>query len=111
MRGRAIRAEGRRPSGARRRTRSRTRARIVAYCLWFIFCSGAAAAQSQQEKAWAIIQAGADDHRRDDRVAAIRALGSFQGDRRAEELAEKALKDRKTVVRAAAAVALGQMGA
>ena len=99
-------------SGAKRQRRVRTqaRARVVACCVWLILCGSAASAQSLPEKSWETLQAGVNAQHKDERVAAVRALGLLQGDPLAAGLAEKALKDKKTRVRAAAAVALGQMG-
>jgi len=83
----------------------------TACCIWLIFGITGACAQTPQEKAWQIIQTGQAEHHADVRAAAVRALGLLRGDPRAEELAVNALKDKNPLVRAAAAIALGQMGA
>ena len=83
----------------------------TACCIWLIFGITGACAQTPQEKAWQIIQTGQAEHHADVRAAAVRALGLLRGDPRAEELAVNALKDKTPLVRAAAAIALGQMGA
>ncbi len=66
-------------------------------------------AKTPQEKAWDILRAGAEEKSVEKRSEAIRALGLLPHDRRVREMAEKALKDEKPEVRAAAATALGEM--
>jgi HEAT repeat protein len=58
-----------------------------------------------------ILRSGIIEHKTSKRAAAVGALGLLPGDTWAVESAEKALGDKKTAVRAAAATALGQMGA
>jgi HEAT repeat protein len=65
---------------------------------------------SPEESAWAILRRGQLSHSTKDRTAAVHALGLLKGDPVAEELAEHALSDKKSQVRAAAATALGQIG-
>lgn len=84
---------------------------LAACCIWLTFGSSAAFPQTAQEKAWQILQAGFSEQNTSKRAAAIGALGLLQDDPRAIESAEKALGDKKPTVRAAAATALGQMGA
>ncbi|MGB9244382.1 MAG: HEAT repeat domain-containing protein [Candidatus Acidiferrales bacterium] len=58
-----------------------------------------------------ILQTGLSEHNTSRRAAAVAALGLLQNNPWAIESAEKALGDPKPAVRAAAATALGQMGA
>ena len=83
---------------------------IVTCCVWLIIGSRAAFSQTPQENAWQILQTGLIEHSTSNRAAAVRALGLLQGDPQAIQSAEKALRDKKPSVRAAAATALGQMG-
>jgi HEAT repeat protein len=69
------------------------------------------AGSNSKAKAWQMLEDGAASDDTDKRVIAIRVLGLLNGDRHAIELSEKALKDKDEKVRAAAATALGQMGA
>jgi HEAT repeat protein len=62
-----------------------------------------------QQKAWDILQTGAAEKSVEKRSDAIHALGLLPNDNRAREMAEKALGDSKPEVRAAAAIALGDM--
>lgn len=66
---------------------------------------------SPKEKAWIILQDGLAETNTDNRAAATHALGLIPNDGRAVSSAEKALADAKPEVRAAAAAALGEMGA
>ena len=79
-------------------------------CLW-LFLGSAAYPQTQQEQAKVILQTGLNEHNTGKRAAAVEALGLLQNDPWAIGSAEKALGDKKAAVRAAAATALGQMGA
>lgn len=67
--------------------------------------------QSTKEKAWELLEAGARQSKTEKRVTAIRVLGLLPDNDRAAQLAEGALQDPKPQVRAAAATALGKMGA
>lgn len=87
------------------------RVALAVGCIWLIFGSSPAFPQTPQENAWEILQAGLKEHRTSKRAAAVGALGLLQGDPLAIESAEKALGDKQPAVRAAAATALGQMGA
>ena len=87
------------------------RVAFAACCIWLIFGSSAAFPQIPEEKAREILQAGLSEHSTSKRAAAVGALGFLQRDPPAIESAEKALGDKKPAVRAAAATALGQMGA
>lgn len=82
---------------------------IAAFVL--LACAGGTAAQTQPEKAWRILEAGAADKGTDTRVRALHALGLLWEDKKAEQMTGKALTDEKPQVRAAAARALGEMGA
>ena len=83
----------------------------IAACLaWLIFGSTVALPQSLQDQAWEILQTGQTEKAASNRGSAVAALGLLRDDPRAVEFAEKALADKKTGVRAAAANGLGQMG-
>jgi HEAT repeat protein len=71
-------------------------------CVW---------AQTPVDRSWSTLEAGAADKSADTRSKAIRSLGLITNNKKAQEMAEKALADEKPEVRAAAADALGQMGA
>ncbi|HYG97840.1 MAG TPA: HEAT repeat domain-containing protein [Terriglobales bacterium] len=62
-------------------------------------------------RAWNILRAGARDENKDQRAAAVRVLGLIPRDTRSRRTAERALSDKEAEVRAAAAAALGKMGA
>ena len=79
-------------------------------CIWLIF-GGTVFAQTLQQEAWGILQVGLNEHNASKRTAAVGATGLLPGDAQAVESAEKAIGDKKAAVRAAAATALGQMGA
>jgi HEAT repeat protein len=66
---------------------------------------------SSVDQAWSILQAGADSKNADQRAKAIHALALLTANRRAQEIAEKALADASPDVRIEAATSLGQMGA
>ncbi|MGB9243376.1 MAG: HEAT repeat domain-containing protein [Candidatus Acidiferrales bacterium] len=84
---------------------------LVASCCLWLFLDSAAYPQTPQEQAKVILQTGLNEHNTGKRAAAAAALGLLQNDPWAIESAEKALGDKKAAVRAAAATALGQMGA
>ena len=67
--------------------------------------------ESPLHQAWQMLQTAAAAKHTTERTNGIRALGLIRSDQRARNLAEDALKDRSPDVRAAAATALGQMGA
>ena len=78
----------------------------------FITAMGTIAqAQTATEKAWNILNAASSDSSLEKRAQSIAALGLITKNPKAQELAEKALKDEKPEVRAAAANALGDMQA
>jgi HEAT repeat protein len=66
-------------------------------------------AQTSTNQGWPILEAGLAQKSADQRVAAVRALGLIPNDPHAAKLAEDALKDKNSAVRAAAATALGQI--
>lgn len=68
-------------------------------------------AQTAADPAWSLLEAGLMQKSAARRVAAVRVLGEIPNDPHAIELAEKALKDRSSLVRTAAATALGLMHA
>jgi HEAT repeat protein len=79
--------------------------------LWLLLGCSAVFPQTAQENAWNILQKGLRDQNTNRRAAAVTALGLIRNDPKAIESAEGALNDKKPVVRAAAATALGQMDA
>ena len=64
-----------------------------------------------KDKAWGILHDGIEDKSAERRAKAVRALGLLPDNQVAEAVADKALKDDKSMVRAAAAEALGSMSA
>jgi HEAT repeat protein len=73
--------------------------------------SGILRAETPQEKAWAVLQDGLKSEHSAQRATAVRVLGLLPGNQRALASATQALRDDKEEVRAAAAYALGSMGA
>jgi HEAT repeat protein len=67
--------------------------------------------QTPTERAWLILQQGLANKRAEKRANAVRALRLLPNNPRAQSLAESALADQIPKVRAAAARALGPMGA
>jgi HEAT repeat protein len=70
-----------------------------------------AAPQTSTERAWRILQQGLASKRAATRANTIHALRLLPHNPRAQEIAERALTDPSPTVRAAAARALGPMGA
>jgi len=68
-------------------------------------------AQTPVDQAWSVLSTGTAGDSYEQRVKAVRTLGALRGEQRAREMAEKALGDEKSAVRAAAAEALGEMRA
>ena len=64
-------------------------------CIWLSFGSRASFAQTPQEKAWEILQAGLNEHSTNKRAAAVGTLGLLEHDSWAIESAEQALGDKK----------------
>src|ERR1700730_2755118 len=69
------------------------------------------APEAPTERAWLILQQGLANKRAEKRANAVRALRLLPNNPRAQEMAESALADQSPKVRAAAAKALGPMGA
>lgn len=91
--------------------KSWTVAALSGVVLTFIVLSGSCDAQSTANSTWPILEAGLQQKKAAQRVAAVRVLGFIPSDPHAVELAEKALQDKNSSVRAAAATALGLMHA
>ncbi len=68
-------------------------------------------AQTPVDRSWAALNTGLGDKSAETRAKAVRALGLITNNPKAQQLVEAALKDAKPEVQAAAAEALGQMGA
>jgi len=68
-------------------------------------------AQKPKEKAWGILREGLMDNNAEKRAKAVLSLGLVANNADAEKAAIAAMKDEKANVRAAAATALGSMGA
>lgn len=83
----------------------------VVMILFLLLGQVAPQAQDRTEKAWTVLQAGLDEKNDGHRAAAVRALGLVDKDPKAADFALKALSDKSSDVRAAAADALGQMKA
>ena len=66
---------------------------------------------SPKVKAWGVLDAGATNSSYEKRAKAVEVLGLLKDDPEAEKMALTALKDDRPEVRAAAAAALGDMGA
>lgn len=90
---------------------TKSRNALITYGMLLIFMATACRAQDEPSQAWMLLEAGLQQKRAGQRAAAVRVLGLIPEDPHATELAEKALKDPKAPVRAAAADALGQMHA
>jgi HEAT repeat protein len=82
---------------------------VSSLTMTLIMLSAACFAQTPAVSPWSLLHAGLSDKHPTSRVAAVRALGLVPSDAEASELAQKALKDPSSTVRAAAATALGQM--
>jgi HEAT repeat protein len=70
-----------------------------------------ACAQPGPDAAWSLIEAGLKQRASAQRLGAVQVLAHIPNDPHAIELAETALKDKSSTVRAAAATSLGQMHA
>jgi HEAT repeat protein len=81
---------------------------IVVACLAL---PGIAAAQAPQQQAWSILQAGVSNTNSQQRVSAVTALALITSNPKAVTMAEQALQDSNSDVRAAAATSLGTMKA
>ena len=68
--------------------------------------------QPSVDTAWTVLNTGLEDNSTDMRAKTVRVLGVIDNDQKAEQAALKALQnDQQAAVRAAAAQALGEMGA
>jgi HEAT repeat protein len=92
---------------------ARLRFSVAALCAVLLCgpCAHFVCAQAHIDKAWEILKKAAAESSADKRAAGISVLGLLVRDDDAQAAAEKALGDDKPVVRAAAANALGAMGA
>jgi HEAT repeat protein len=79
--------------------------------LWMLSAAGFLAAQTPVDRSWKVLEQGVTEKSTDTRTKAVRALGLITNNVKAQQMAEKALSDPKDDVQAAAADALGQMGA
>lgn len=79
--------------------------------LTFALLNGSSSAQIVSNSAWPVLEAALQQKKVGQRVAAVRVLGLIPNDPHAIELAEKALQDKNSAVRAAAATSLGMMHA
>jgi HEAT repeat protein len=70
-----------------------------------------ACAQTAADPAWSLLEASLTQKNAARRAAAVRVLGHIPDDPHAIELGEIALKDKNSLVRAAAATSLGEMHA
>ncbi len=70
-----------------------------------------ACAQTAANRGWLVLEAGLAQKNAAQRVASVRVLGLIPDDAHAAELAERALKDKSSAVRVAAATSLGKMHA
>jgi len=77
-------------------------------CVLSVF-SGVLSAQTPLDKAWSILQAGAQNKSIDERVITMRVLQLIPRDARAVSMAQKGLQDKEAQVRVAAATSLGAM--
>lgn len=68
-------------------------------------------AHKAKDKAWDVLRDGIEDKSAERRAKAVRSLGLLPNNQVAEAVADKALKDDKSVVRVAASEALGSMSA
>jgi HEAT repeat protein len=91
--------------------KSWTIAAVSSMILTFFLLNGSSDAQTVTNSAWPILEAGLQQKKVAQRVAAVRVLGFIPNDPHTVELAEKALHDRNSAVRVAAATALGLMHA
>jgi len=66
-------------------------------------------AQAPLDQAWTILQTGAENKSNDQQVITMRVLQLIPNNAKAVSLAEKALQDKDTEVRGAAALSLGRM--
>jgi len=83
----------------------------VAYASLLAPIAAGVSAETPKQRAWDMLRSGVSQKNTGKRLQAVRALRLLPGDSEATEMAETALRDRNPNVRAAAATALGLMGA
>jgi len=94
---------------ARWRTKRIRAASLFKLGLVLLVTGGLSRATTPEEKAWNILDSGVAEKNAIKRADAVEALGLLPRDARARTMAEKALGDDNPRVRAAAAIALGDM--
>jgi HEAT repeat protein len=94
---------------ASRRSERICTASLLTLALVLLAACGLRAATTPKEKAWNILDTGVAEKNAIKRADAVEALGLLPRDARARTMAEKALGDDNPRVRAAAAIALGDM--
>ena len=94
---------------ASRRGKGICAASVFTLGLVLLMVCGLCGAATPKEKAWNILDAGVAEKNAIKRADAVEALGLLPRDARARTMAEKALSDDNPRVRAAAAIALGEM--
>ncbi|SPE26398.1 putative PBS lyase HEAT domain protein repeat-containing protein [Acidobacteriia bacterium SbA2] len=94
---------------ASRRSERICAASLLTLGLVLLAACGLRAATTPKEKAWNILDSGVAEKNAIKRADAVEALGLLPRDARARTMAEKALGDDNPRVRAAAAIALGDM--
>jgi len=72
--------------------------------------TSAALAQDPGQRAWEILEEGHNSQKARERANSAHALGQLKGNLHAIDLAEQAITDKQSEVRAAAAIALGNLG-
>ena len=91
-------------------SKSKCQMLAAAAFIWVLsVSSGVISAQTPLDKAWSILQAGAQNKSIDERVITMRVLQLIPGDAKAVSMAAKGLQDKESQVRAAAALSLGAM--
>src|ERR1700726_4988545 len=84
---------------------------LIGSILGTLLAAAAPVPQTPTERAWLILQQGLANKRAEKRANAVHALRLLANNPRAQEMSESALADQNPKVRAAAARALGPMGA
>jgi HEAT repeat protein len=82
----------------------------IACALFLTSSAGAAGKNNLKAQAWALLRTGVADENTEHRATAVRVLSLLPGEPEAVLMACDALHDEKPEVRAAAAMALGQLG-
>ena len=84
---------------------------MTRFLLFTVVTSSVVLGQERPSRAWAVLEEGLHSTSADTRAKATRSLGLITHNARARQFGEKALADENESVRAAAAEALGSMGA